>query len=166
MPVADDYHGLVTGVRAQILGDSLAVAADPGDSFRVVYETADFDEDGGAVGQVLGPSAGRQGSARVDLADRAVSGNSWTTCGRTASTSYPTRSEWKGVRRNHDRENSWTQGPEGRRTRLRRPRTQPIPGRPEMWLLAVLIVVALLTCSMPLPAPPRHRARSRLGSEV
>ena len=27
-----------------------------------------------------------------------------------------------------------------------------------MWLLAVLIVVALVICSMPLPKAPRHRA--------
>jgi len=32
MPVSDDYHGPVTGVRAVTLGDSIAVAADPADS--------------------------------------------------------------------------------------------------------------------------------------
>ena len=41
------YHGLVTGVKAQTLGDSLSVAAVAGDTVLHVYDTADFDEDGG-----------------------------------------------------------------------------------------------------------------------
>ena len=35
------------------------------------------------------------------------------------------------------------------------------PRTPDVWLLVVFIVVALVICSRPLPAPPRHRAEPR-----
>jgi hypothetical protein len=45
--MTDPIHGLVTGVREQILGDTLTTAIVAGDTVLHVQDVCDFDEDGG-----------------------------------------------------------------------------------------------------------------------